>query len=103
MGYNAHITKEVYKSNYTSNIYDMFQLVLYQLKVRRLAKSYYEHWADFVKDKRENLYIFIQELKDPFYDRFTPDNNWGDRLGALQWLQNIYDNWKDGYNLDIEW
>lgn len=107
MSYNVRIVEEKYSSNYTYNVYNMLQAALEQLQEEQLVESYFYHWSNLLTDSGNeipNLNLLIKELKSKpdTYKKFNPANGWGDYNGVINWLQNIKDNFKEGYEILVE-
>lgn len=113
MSYSVRLVKEYYNSNYTSNIYTMLDTASKELQKQGKAHDYYNHWTDELKafNSRNYLIDLINELKSNSqkYEKLQPKidpktgERWGSYKGCIQWLENILANWKDDYEIEIEW
>ena len=88
----------------------MFNSAFLKLQTEQLVPEYYTHWSDPLKQIFQfngKLYLLnlIKELKTfpEEYKKYNPKNGWGDYKTAVEWLQEIYDNWQDDYEIEINW
>jgi len=114
LSYTIRILKEVHRGNYTYNVHKMFSTA-YENILDRIASEifpdgkgevYFKDWKEAIQDwsfGRNILTMMIEELKSKpdFYSQFNAKNGWGDYSGAVKFLEDALNAYKEDYILEL--
>lgn len=86
--------EELYWSNITFNVYNIFAELMYQLEEKNLYEAKQHKWYDELMTCQYPL-TFIQTLitelenNKNYYSQWNAENGWGTVDTVIQWLTNL--------------